>query len=573
MTIEQTAEMVAERDVSCVLPDGTVLRADVFRPATSAPVPALLHRTPYSKALVWEHHPFDIPRAVAAGYAVVVQDVRGRYASEGDFSPSVNEAADGAATIAWLAAAEWCDGLVGMWGSSYTAEVQWSAKTAGAPALRSIAPALSPAHSSFDGFRFRGGAREFGSMIGWALGASEDRIERLTGTERDAAARAHREVVAAYGDESLFRLGSWSLVPEGDPMVDWMLRQLAEPYDSPAHDLNKMVGRYDAVDVPALLIGGWYDVFLGSTLAHYRVLSERADAGLGPAPRLLIGPWSHMNGSGSIGDMQFGSASSFDDIGGTGDFTDWHLSWFDETLRSAEDTLPAAFAFDTGSHRWHGFDSFPPASTPEPWFLDDRGALQRTPPQSAGRVDFVADPADPVPTIGGATLLGPANPPGPFDQRPLYGRADVVSFRSVALDADVSIGGLVRAAVSFSTSGEDADLVVRVCDERPDGLSVPVCDGVLRLSATGIDPESGRGTITPPQIGTASEYLVDLWAAVHTFREGHRIRVDLTWGSSPRWDVNRHVLADPFARIVPRPATHTIHTGGPSSSRIILPIL
>ncbi|WP_417510172.1 CocE/NonD family hydrolase [Microbacterium sp.] len=558
-------------DVECVLRDGTVLRADVYLPKTDSPVPALLHRTPYDKSQVPGSEYVDIARLVASGYGVVVQDVRGRYRSDGEFSPSANEARDGADAVAWVADLDWCDGSVGMWGASYTAEVQWSAKSEGAPALRAMAPALSPAHSSFDGFRYRGGAREFGSMVGWALAASDDRIARLADAERVEAETAHAAVLAAFTDQTLFRAASWSQIPQGDPMVDWMLRQLAEPHDSDAHDLHKIHAAYDRMDAPAFLIGGWYDVFLGSTLAHHRSLVARAERGEGPAPALLVGPWSHIDQSGRIGDVDYSATGSSKDIGGTGSLTDWHLAWYDSILRSRdENRMPAVFAFDTGTASWCALESFPPAHEVESWYLGERGALTQAVP-AAGRTDFVADPIDPVPTIGGPTLLAPPYVAGPFDQRPLYTRDDVVSFRSAPFTEAYPVAGPVAAEIAFSTSGDDADIVVRLCDEHPDGSSIPVADGIVRLSARDIDPDTGRGEIRPVPAGMTASVRVDLWAAMHTFAPGHRARVDVTWSSSPRWDVNRHVVADPFSADYARPATHTVHLGGAQASRIDLP--
>lgn len=571
--IAQRDGMLTSRDVECVLRDGTILRADVYLPADlpGTRIPALLHRTPYDKSLVPDQEYVDLRRFVAGGYGVVVQDVRGRYRSDGEFTPSANEALDGSDTVAWVAALEWCDGSVGMWGASYTAEVQWSAKSAGAPALRAMAPALSPAHSSFDGFRYRGGAREFGSMVGWALAASEDRIARLTGAAREYADRAHAAVLAALTDETLFRAASWSRIPAGDPMVDWMLRQLAEPYDSDAHDLHKVHALYERMDAPAFLIGGWYDVFLGSTLAHHRHLADRAARSQGPAPALLIGPWSHVNHSGRIGDLDYSATGSAADIGGTGSLTDWHLAWYDQSLRGrGGERMPGVFVFDTGTAAWEALESFPPVHEAESWYLGERGALGIARPE-IGRADFVADPLDPVPTIGGPTLLAPPYEAGPIDQRPLYGRDDVISFRSVPVAAPLRIAGAITAEIVLSTSGEDADIVVRLCDEHPDGTSIPIVDGIVRLSAREINPDTGRGDIRPVPAGTTVEAHIDLWAAFHTFAPGHRLRVDVTWSSTPRWDVNRHVLGDPFAADSARPATHTVHLGGERSSRIILP--
>lgn len=566
-----TASVRELRDIACPMADGTLLRTDLYLPEGAGPWPALLHRTPYGKQTALDGAEVSVRRLVAAGYLVAVQDVRGRHGSQGEFDPLGDEGADSAAAVAWLAAHEACSGRVGMFGGSYTAMVQWAALLAGAPALRAIAPAVSPAHSAYTGFRFRGGAREIGSNAGWSCFVAGDDLAR-----RDAPRRAFEEAVLATAermidDESFFAAGSWARLPRGVPILDRVMDALAAPAGDPSLRAGMVGLDYDRIDVPVLLVGGWFDPFLGSTLAHHEALVARAAATDAPLPRLVIGPWSHTDFGGRHATADWSLDGSFRTIAARGDLTELHVEWFDAFLRDGPAPAgPPVVVYDTGASRWESLDSFPPPDVVDrSWFLGGEGGLCASPPPEA-TVAFVVDPFDPVPSVGGPTLIEATHPPGPEDQRPLYGRSDLVSFRGEPLGAALPVAGPVRAHITFSTTGDDADIVVRLCDEHPDGTSIVVADGIRRITAD-LDPDTGEGTrraVPPGEIGT---YAVDLFAACHTFRAGHRLRVDVAGASSPRWDVNRHVFAGPYDEVEPHTATHRVHLGGATASRIVLP--
>ncbi|MEW1682350.1 CocE/NonD family hydrolase [Streptomyces sp. NPDC093594] len=554
--------------------DGTRLRTLLLLPHGSGPWPALLTRHPYDVSAE-EPGVLDVGRLVAAGYLVALQDVRGRFGSEGDFDPGGQEVADGADAVAWLAARPECDGTVGMWGASYASDTQFAALLGGAPALRAIAPAMTPAVSALDGFRFRGGVPEIGSTLAWTHYAiAPDMIDRLGSAAARKAERERWEATErALTTGEAFRAGALSPGRDVEAIVGWGLDLLREPFGSPRHREGKVVDRTDAVDVPVFLTGGWFDVFLGPTLEIYRRLLRRARDTGGPVPRLLVGPWTHGDRSGRAAGADFGPGASADEPGGGGDLTAHHVRWFDTVLRRdvthAEDGPPVRL-FLMGANRWVDLDVFPPPDTrPLALYLNAGGTLGTEPGASAER-RLTSDPGSPVPTSGGAVLLFGPFAAGPADQSAVAARQDLVSWRTEPLDEALTVMGAVHAVVHLVTTGTDADVVVRLCDEHPDGTSRVVADGVQRGSARSVDPVTGAGERRPLEPGRAQEFVVDLWSTAHTFLPGHRVRVDIAPSSSPRWDVGGNTFAPAGQAPPPVAAEYTILQGTARPSRLVL---
>jgi putative CocE/NonD family hydrolase len=562
------------REVYCVLRDGTRLRTVLLVPQGTGPWPALLTRHPYDVTGDEQDGLLDLGRLVAAGYLVALQDVRGRYGSEGLFDPCVQEVADGADAVAWLAALPECTGVVGMWGASYASDTQFSALLGGAPALRAIAPANTPAMSALDGFRFRGGVPEIGSSIAWTHYAiAPDLIARLASAdERRAEQQRWEATERAVSGLELFGAGALERGGDTEAIVAWGLDRLREPLGSATHRAGKIVDRIDAVDIPVFLVGGWFDVFLGSSLEIYRRLLRRAREAGGPMPRLLVGPWTHDDMSGRAAGTDFGAHASVDDLGGGGDLTARHLRWFDTALRGGASDGPPVRVFVMGSNRWVDLEEFPPprARTLE-LYLSTGGALTAGVPGS-GEQQLTSDPASPVPTCGGAVLLFGPFGAGPADQAAIESRQDVVSWRTAPLEEELTVMGAVRAVVHLATTGTDADVVVRLCDESPDGRSVVVADGVQRGSARLVDPVTGHGDRRPLEPGRDEEFVVDLWSTAHTFLPGHRVRVDIAPSSSPRWEVGRNTFDPAGAAAPPVVAQYTIRHGAAHPSRLVLQV-
>jgi predicted acyl esterase len=482
---------IVERDVAIPLRDGTVLRADVWRSAADDARPVLLQRTPYGKgdSFVAIHHAGLEPlRAIDAGFTVVICDVRGRNASDGAFTPFVHEAADGADVIAWIAAQPFCDGRVCTYGASYPGAAQLLAATQTPPALRAIAPSEAP--STFhDNWTYRGGVLQQGFVDLWL-------------TELAEPVPAHEE---------------WLAHPDDDAY--WRATAVRE--------------RYAAIDVPALHIGGWHDIFLRGTLENHAGLSAT-----GRAPqRLLIGPWSHANPTAWVGERDYGPEASQMAL----DLTRRHLDFFAAALTDRLDEVPPVEVFVMGSNRWRTEDQWPPArSRTQRLHLREDATLTRTAPHADEEPDrFPYDPADPVPTVGGSTHLpgGIANAnAGSREQSAVEARADVLVYTSAPLTDHLELLGPITASLWAATSAPETDWTVRLTQVDPDGRSLTVTDGILRSRyRMGLD----RPTSTAP--GEPARYEIDLGATATLVPAGSRLRVQVSSSDFPRYA--RHPLA------------------------------
>ncbi len=286
--------IVIDKNLTVPMRDGVTLATDVYRPDGPGPFPTLVQRTPYNKEFGLTGFSFNILRGVQAGYAVVIQDTRGRWASAGEFNPFFDEALDGADTIAWAAAQPWSSGAVGMIGGSYFGATQWTAATAAPAALRAIAPFVTT-DQYYEGWAYQGGAFQLGFNLHWtlsslALGEVSRRMGSGAATGRDFAAL----VAAVDGNDDLYRRLPLLGLPE--------LKELAPYYDDwlshPAYDdfwrATAPRESYGQITAPALNMGGWYDLFLKGTLANYTGM--KAHGGSDAArqnQRLVIGPWAH----------------------------------------------------------------------------------------------------------------------------------------------------------------------------------------------------------------------------------------------------------------------------------------
>lgn len=577
----QFARISIEYDRQCTMRDGTILRSDIYRPVDDGPFPVLLVRLPYGKHGIFEHG-MPAPTVMAqAGYIVVVQDVRGRYASEGRFEPSVNERDDGYDTVEWAAALAGSTGEVGTYGPSYLAEVQWSAALAQPPALRTIVPMVSPSHSNIDGFVMRGGARELGSRLGWVhLAIGLDTLVRSHSADplgTDRALDEHQAVTDLLLSGALFSSAPFAELRTSEPFLHEGTTIFGDSLAMLSESPVRTAGRYDSVDLPIFLIGGWYDVFLGSTLAQYEgARAHAARAGQQP-PHLVVGPWSHLSKDEILGEVSFGNRSTAAHIGHDGSLDDQHVRWFDAILKEQTDSLDAISPvrlFVMGSNRWVHYESYPPAAQPQHWHLAQNGELTTAESDTSSVVSYTYDPQNPAPTIGGATLIG--SPAGPFDQRALYQRDDVLTFASEPLTDATTVIGRIDATLFASSSAVDTDFVMRLVDVHPDGRAINIADGIIRASARdcydheGATGRTGSSLIEP---GTVYEYRFNLWATAHTFLAGHRIQVDLTSSSFPRWDANRNTGETFYTSVETQSAEQTVHLGGVTPSRITLPVV
>lgn len=525
--------------------DGVVLATDVYRPAGGASVPAILQRTPYDKeSSAIRNNAFELMRAVAAGYACLVQDTRGRYASEGTFRPFVDDAADGADTIAWAAAQPWCSGAVGTAGSSYLGAAQWRAAGDAPDALRAMVPYVTAA-DYHEGWTYQGGAFQLGFLLDWVYGrlAMGEATRRLGAGE--ATADRLQALVEAYDaiDDHLLRLPLID-VPLAAELAPYYLEWLEHPTYDGYWSAIAPKERYAAVRAPTLNIGGWYDIFLGGTIANYTGMRRHASGGA-RRPRLVIGPWAHGAAFGSFAERSYGVASGYAAI----DPTALHVRWFDRHLKGidngADGDAPVRI-FVMGIDRWRDERDWPlPDTDFTRCYLHSAGhantaagdgALTFEAPRDEPHDTYRYDPRDPVPTLGGATRLTGsliAANGGPRDQRPLDSRADVLTFVTAPLERDLEVTGHVELVLYASSSVSDTDFTGKLVDVHPDGRAEILTDGILRARF-----RDSLSEPTPLVPGRVYELHIDVGATANVFRAGHRIRLDVSSSNFPRFDRN-----------------------------------
>lgn len=504
--------------------DGTVLRANVYRPVADWLSPVLLTRLPYGKDLPLGTSMLDPVQAARRGYMVVVQDTRGRFTSDGDWEPFRCEAEDGYDTVAWAAGLPGADGQVGMYGGSYFGNTQWMAAIEQAPALKAMIPFITWSEP-LDGTIARGGALELGTAANWTLQQGLDQLTRRHKHDRQGLGRAIAALVADY--DRLAEENYWKLPLRGfEPVARHGIAGLSgldALDDAAAADHFRVAGKHHRVGVPTFNIGGWYDIFLGGTIDNYLAMREQ-----GVPAKLLLGPWAHTAYTNPIGERNFGYGAQLAFMDLRVDFLTLQLRWFDHWLKGIDTGLmeePPVRIFVMGLDRWRDEPAWPLGRAVETaWYLRYGGGLGQEPPGEAERSDAYAyDPAHPVPTLGGALLMTPEFRPGPLDQRPVEARDDVLVYTSRPLEQDLEVTGPIKVRLWTATSAISTDWIARLCDVFPDGRSINITDGIKRAR---VEP------------GVAAEHELDLWATSNVFRAGHRIRLQVTSSCFPRWDRN-----------------------------------
>jgi uncharacterized protein len=527
--------LLAGHDVPAVMRDGTILRADVYRAADGGPFPVLLVRTPYGEPMA---RSVPVIPAVGAGFAVVLQHCRGTGSSDGEFAVFASEADDGVDTIEWYARQPWCDGTVAMFGPSYLGMVQFAAAVNAPPALKCLLPAVTPA-DYYGSLAYRQGAVQFGQLLGWYTLKSAQMLQYRAAAGEDVSADMKALVAHVAG-----MAGDYYHLPLRDaPAVsrilpDWRTWLDHERRDAFWDDLGYATKRA-RITTPALHVGGWFDLFLGGTLDNYQTL--RRSAATEHARRnqaLVVGPWTHGDRTGTAGELNFGLRASDLAIG----LEQRQLSFARKFVSGAQELdHPRVRLFVMGDNVWREEEDWPLARTRwERWHLHADGSLSPAQPQDgAAASHFRYDPADPVLTTGGPTLI-PVGPDGglswmagPRDQRAIEGRPDVLSFTSDVLASDLEATGPLTVTLQASTSAADTDFTARLVDVWPDGRAMGVADGIVRARY-----RDGTGQPDPITPGQVYEYTIDLTATSQVFKAGHRIRVDVSSSNFPCFDRN-----------------------------------
>lgn len=577
-------EVIIHYDVPCRLSDGTILRADVARPAGEGRWPVILARTPYGKALA-PGFTTDLTHGARHGYVTIIQDVRGRGASDGgaDFRPWINEGADGAEAVEWAANLPYANGKVFMSGPSYLGFVQWAAAAEQPPSLRAINPIVSvgPFRRSF---LYSGGVLEL-ELNGywWTMMGVEALMHReweSPALMREAVAEASASLVALARENGYDSLPLSRFQPvAGSAMGAQFFDLLTENDEGPTVAAATRANDYANVTVPALIVAGWYDVFIRASIDQF--VGIRTRGGSRPAreqSRLIVGPWAHHPQGKMTGErISPGSAA----IQALNPFGHMGLAarYFDALDAGNEDIAPVKI-WVMGAEGWRDEWEWPIARTVvTPWYLSSEGRANSVsgdgvllPAARPGPADgFLYDPANPVPTRGGATF-GVTCVPGGSDQRLLEEREDVLVYRSAALEQAVEVTGTVVVDLWIVTDVVDTDFVARLVDVHPDGTARLVTDGILRARYR--DDPSGFKASAPLEPGRPYLMRIELLPTSNLFRAGHRLQLDITSSCFPRWARNLNIwdewngtLVD--ARIARQ---HVLHDPD-HPSRVLLPII
>lgn len=524
---------VVEHNAPVEMRDGTILRADVYRPASGGPFPVLLIRTPYGEPMLRAGTP--VLPALDEGFAVVAQHCRGTGTSDGEFVPFEAEAADGADTIAWCAAQPWSSGEVGMLGPSYLGMVQLAAAVSAPAALKGMVTIVTPDDYHW-GLAYWQGAFQLGQLLGWHLLKSGQTLGHRAAAGQDVGA----DMAALHGLLADPASGYRHLPLRDAPAVSailpswrrWLDREEHGPYWA---NLSYRDAR-DRVTVPVLHVGGWFDLFLGGTLGNFTTLSrDAATDHARDGQRLIIGPWTHTDRGGIAGEVHFGGAAADAAIG----LERLQLGFLRSAVQGKPVDGPRVRLFVMGANTWREENEWPLARTRwTPWYLHPGGVLSPTPADDGGEPSrYTCDPADPVPTVGGSTLLtggagGVEWLPGPRDQRAVEARPDVLSFTSAPLTTDLEVTGPVTVTLHAATSARDTDFTAKLVDVWPDGRALNVVDGIVRARYR------DGATPTPVEPGEVHTYTIDLVATSQVFKAGHRLRVDIASANFPCFDRN-----------------------------------
>jgi putative CocE/NonD family hydrolase len=549
-----------DRHQAVPMRDGVQLFADVYRPANGGRYPTLVIRTPYGTQREGSGIHEKLPKLAQAGYAVVNQDVRGRYESDGKWDPFRSEGPDGYDTIEWAAKQPWSNGKVCTEGGSYLGHVQWAAATLAPPSLVCAFPAVASTNI-YANWITQGGAFRLSFNYGWGVVRMPNRImqPQYWHSGKDAAPELTYEKILTHLPLRDGDLESGHAVVQH--YRDWLTHESYDSYWKSISDEE----HFAKVKVPVHTSGGWFDIFLAGTINGY--VGMRQHGGTPAArngARMTIGAWGH-GASQKYGDLDFGKANDEK-------LADYEARFFDHYLKGVDngiDREPPVRLFYMGVNKWKSEQDWPiPGTKYTSWYLAEGGTLTAIAPSGSGSTAYSYDPANPVPTTGGNNCCGTPTAAGPKNQRTLEARKDIVGFTSEALTAPVAIAGPVKMMLHASTDGPDTDWMVKLIDVYPNGDAFPMAEGMLRARFR-------RGTDKPELLkaNQAYEFTVDMVGTAVVFQPGHRIRVDVTSSNFPQFDRNPNTGEALGASAKVRVAQQTIHHSVAHPSHIVLPVV
>lgn len=574
-----------DRNVPMEMRDGTILRADIHRPDDNGKHPVILTRTPYDKILRKDNTFMNPIDTVFAGYIRVIQDVRGRFASDGEYylGEHVNIGAqDAYDTIEWLASQPWCDGNVGMIGTSYEGSLQWPTAMTNPPHLKAIAPDVGPCGPVFEQ-ALMGGPPYLAFLAYWTLQVGSDIADKLEKEGEDVSKM--RQMIARGFDDGTEMLNSLPL--KDNPYFDFdgvreIWNGIVLNFNPPTDLGEAAFWPYQEVKTPVLHVCGWFDISTWSTFKNFSSMREKGGSEFARQHQhIFMGPWKHGAQSDTyLGEMDFGFHSFVGfNIGPGSPGYSHHLAFFDKYLRGKDIELPALLYFTMGENKWHTAEEWPlPGTEQQRFFLHSKGhantingdgVLSRNEPVDESPDNYVYDPMNPVPTTGGSHIYF-AVIPGPRDQVHVERRSDVLCYTSPELREDVEVTGEIKLHLFAATSARDTDFTAQLIDVFPDGRAYNMANGVMRARFRKSIYQEKAELVTP---GEVNEYLIGLGVTSHLFRKGHRIRLDISSSSFPAWVRNMNTGNPPNEDAEGIPATQTVYHAGEFASYIEMPVI
>lgn len=562
--------ILTEKNVMVTMRDGVRLATDIYRLNGTNLSPVLIARTPYNKNNLGIN---SIRRFVEAGYVVICQDVRGRYASEGDFNPHANETNDGVDIFAWAAKQPWSNGVTGTFGGSYLGGTQWLPARENPLSLKAMIPEVTFS-DMYEGNTHPGGVKVLHDLR-WAVGMIPDVIRRKQEAGKNIPEKEELPDVNTVLNE---------LPLAGHPMIkkyasfyhEWLDHPTASAYwDS----ISPSAG-YRNITAPALNISGWYDIFIWGTLQNYRGMKDKGGSEIARNnQKLLIGPWTHMNFTGRFHEQYYGSESSSEAI----DMTEIKLRWYDRWLKGIDngiDKEDPVMIFVMGIDKWRTEKDWPlPDTKYQNYYLhsvgkantlDGDGVLSTELPKSEPSDVFIYDPMNPVPTVGGQVILPGENSMGPRDQQEVEKREDVLVYSTPVLDKAVEVTGNIELKLFVSSSALDTDFSAKLVDVYPDGRAMILTNGILRAR---YHKSFEKTELLEP--GKIYELTINLLATSNVFLPGHRIRLEVSSSNFPQYNRNSNTGGDISKETADeyRPAANKVFHEAKYPSSLILPII
>jgi putative CocE/NonD family hydrolase len=557
-----------QTNVPVKMRDGVTLYADVYRPKDDGKYPVLLQRTPYNKDGDRE---FGL-RAAARGYVVIIQDVRGRYASEGEWYTFKHEPDDGYDTVEWAGTLPYSDGKVGMFGGSYVGATQMLAAIAHPPHLAGICPVVT-ASNYHSNWTYQGGAFAQWFNQSWTSGLAQDTIARNT-RGRSNALKGMAEL--PLGNFPLFNPPADGRPPEAtSTLAQYYLDWIAHPNEDGYWKQWSIEGHFSDITVPALHIVAWYDLFQDGSFRNYiGIKAHGANEAARNGQRLITIVGGHAGNGPIIGDVDFGPDSKFDEDGAT-------LDWYDYLFKGVKNQFAGkpVKLFVMGANQWRDEDDWPLARARNTKYflhsdgkansLRGSGTLSTTAPAAETADQYVFDPANPVPTIGGPLCCdGSHLKPGPRDQRPVEARDDVLVYSTPPLAADMEVTGPVTLELYVKSSAVDTDFTAKLLDVRPDGFAQNMTEGILRARYR--DSQEKPSLISPGQV---YKLTVDVWSTSNVFKKGHALRLEVSSSNFPRFDRNLNTGEDNGTGTRFVTATNSVLHDAQHPSALVLPVV